>query len=90
MFWLIAMHKRKDSFVFLSSPCTFFWVLFTAEMVLTSIPSPRINAPAAENFGSDASHLQVFKFANIKGATNNFSSANKLGEGGFGPVYKVT
>ncbi|TYH15592.1 hypothetical protein ES288_A05G053900v1 [Gossypium darwinii] len=57
-------------------------------MVLTSIPSPRINAPAAENFGSDASHLQVFKFANIKGATNNFSSANKLGEGGFGPVYK--
>ncbi|MBA0594246.1 putative cysteine-rich receptor-like protein kinase 20 [Gossypium raimondii] len=59
-----------------------------AEMVLTSIPSPRINAPAAENFGSDASHLQVFKFANIKGATNNFSSANKLGEGGFGPVYK--
>ncbi|KAK8295280.1 hypothetical protein V6Z12_D05G054200 [Gossypium hirsutum] len=59
-----------------------------AEMVLTSIPSPRINAPAAENFGSDASHLQVFKFANIKGDTNNFSSANKLGEGGFGPVYK--
>jgi len=22
-------------------------------------------------------------------ATNNFSDANKLGEGGFGPVYKV-
>ena len=58
-------------------------------MVLRSIPSPRINASGAENFGSDASHLQVFKFANIKAATNNFSSANKLGEGGFGPVYKV-
>ena len=55
-------------------------------MVLRSIPS---HTPGAENFGSDASHLQVFKFANIKAATNNFSSANKLGEGGFGPVYKV-
>ncbi|XP_022754528.1 putative cysteine-rich receptor-like protein kinase 20 [Durio zibethinus] len=58
------------------------------EMVFRSVPSPRTNTSAAENFGTDASHLQVFRFANIKAATNNFSSANKLGEGGFGPVYK--
>ncbi|GMI81449.1 hypothetical protein HRI_001814200 [Hibiscus trionum] len=58
------------------------------EMASRSIPSPRANTSAAENFGSDASHLQVFKFSNIKAATNNFSIANKLGEGGFGPVYK--
>jgi hypothetical protein len=25
----------------------------------------------------------------IKSATDNFSEENKLGEGGFGPVYKV-
>ncbi|PIN20583.1 Serine/threonine protein kinase [Handroanthus impetiginosus] len=31
---------------------------------------------------------QGFTFAQIATATDNFSSENKLGEGGFGPVYK--
>lgn len=33
--------------------------------------------------------LPVFDLATIAIATSNFSEANKLGEGGFGPVYKV-
>ncbi|KAA3486222.1 G-type lectin S-receptor-like protein serine/threonine-protein kinase CES101 [Gossypium australe] len=33
-------------------------------------------------------NLQAFTFATIKTATNNFSNENKLGEGGYGPVYK--
>jgi len=33
--------------------------------------------------------LLQFDFATIKFATNNFSDANKLGQGGFGIVYKV-
>ncbi|GLT37750.1 hypothetical protein SLA2020_120510 [Shorea laevis] len=32
----------------------------------------------------------MFDFETIAGATNNFSSNNKLGQGGFGPVYKGT
>ena len=38
---------------------------------------------------SDVPNLQEFSFSTIKVATDNFSSENKLGEGGFGPVYKV-
>ncbi|XP_019077973.1 G-type lectin S-receptor-like serine/threonine-protein kinase At2g19130 [Vitis vinifera] len=32
--------------------------------------------------------LPMFSFVSVSAATNNFSIENKLGEGGFGPVYK--
>ncbi|KAA8519956.1 hypothetical protein F0562_014134 [Nyssa sinensis] len=37
---------------------------------------------------NDSGEMQYFDLATIKIATNNFSLENKLGEGGFGPVYK--
>ena len=37
----------------------------------------------------DRSEQFMYNFDSILIATNNFSSTNKLGEGGFGPVYKV-
>jgi hypothetical protein len=33
--------------------------------------------------------LPFFSFSTLISATNDFSNYNKLGEGGFGPVYKV-
>jgi hypothetical protein len=33
--------------------------------------------------------LPFFNLSTIIDATNDFSNDNKLGEGGFGPVYKV-
>ncbi|KAK6797672.1 hypothetical protein RDI58_005374 [Solanum bulbocastanum] len=36
---------------------------------------------------SDVETLQ-YDFSTIRAAIDNFSNANKLGQGGFGPVYK--
>ncbi|GMH04476.1 hypothetical protein Nepgr_006315 [Nepenthes gracilis] len=42
----------------------------------------------ASAFKSDSPDLEVFSFADIRAATNDFAPENMLGEGGFGPVYK--
>ncbi|KAK3197967.1 hypothetical protein Dsin_021382 [Dipteronia sinensis] len=41
------------------------------------------------NNGNNGHNLKVFSVSSIMDATNCFSTINKLGEGGFGPVYKV-
>ena len=33
--------------------------------------------------------LPLFNFEKLASATNNFHLSNKLGQGGFGPVYRV-
>ena len=48
-----------------------------------------LSAPEQDLEGN-ASDLRVFSYLTIKVATNNFSKDNKLGQGGFGSVYKVT
>jgi len=47
----------------------------------------RIKAKPNEN--QEDFELPLFDIASITRATNHFSNRNKLGEGGFGPVYKV-
>lgn len=41
-----------------------------------------------EGKGGNGPELPLFNFKSVATATNNFSDENKLGQGGFGPVYK--
>ena len=36
-----------------------------------------------------SSEFMIYDFSQVLEATTNFSEENKLGQGGFGPVYKV-
>lgn len=42
-----------------------------------------------EGEGKENLELPLFDWNEIASATENFSTENKLGEGGFGPVYRV-
>ncbi|XP_054806482.1 class V chitinase-like isoform X2 [Prosopis cineraria] len=44
--------------------------------------------PDEKNLEESTHDLLVLKYATVKMATHNFSNDNKLGEGGFGTVYK--
>ncbi|XP_058224537.1 G-type lectin S-receptor-like serine/threonine-protein kinase CES101 isoform X1 [Rhododendron vialii] len=49
------------------------------------------NVHHIDNDGTEGHHdLKMLSFASIVEATSNFSRENKLGQGGFGPVYKGT
>ncbi|XP_068639276.1 cysteine-rich receptor-like protein kinase 10 [Aristolochia californica] len=61
-------------------------ILF-GELSMAAVIGEKHRLDRADPFGGDEDLLQ-FDFGRIKAATNNFSQANKLGEGGFGPVYK--
>jgi hypothetical protein len=70
-----------------------FSLLFSVNigMVVTSKESEsKINhMAAAGDFDGNVPHLQVFILVDIEAATDRLSFENKLGNGGYGPFYKV-
>lgn len=56
---------------------------------LAAISSRSSSTDKLEVYLKEEHDLKVFSYASIIEATNDFSSENKLGQGGFGVVYKV-
>ncbi|XP_022742993.1 G-type lectin S-receptor-like serine/threonine-protein kinase At1g11330 isoform X2 [Durio zibethinus] len=72
---------------------TFFLCRWIAKHRVKSEEMPlSIKGKACTKFSSDnkLQQLPPFKFEELATATTNFSPSNKLGQGGFGPVYKGT
>lgn len=63
-------------------------LLFNINMHIGASTSESTDDEVAKGKIKD-SWLPMFSFSSVFAATDNFSTENKLGEGGFGPVYKV-
>ena len=79
--------------------CTFFLWSWMAKrkgnISLLNLPYLKGKGKVAEFSGEYLNEvklqdLPIFNFEKLATATNNFHLSNKLGQGGFGPVYKVT
>ncbi|KAH9667338.1 Receptor-like serine/threonine-protein kinase [Citrus sinensis] len=57
-----------------------------ADNVIIELPAN--NKQAKRSKKKEVDQFPLFSFSSVSTATNKFSDANKLGEGGFGPVYK--
>ncbi|KAK4381109.1 G-type lectin S-receptor-like serine/threonine-protein kinase [Sesamum angolense] len=72
------------------------WTTFAAILLLGTILCclkrkfiiTKVKGKAASGKTKEWTNLQVFSLAQIAAAADNFSCENKLGDGGFGPVYK--
>ncbi|KAH9651185.1 G-type lectin S-receptor-like serine/threonine-protein kinase [Citrus sinensis] len=79
------IHKRRRNIAVLYLDCICFF-----RLVLSIIISVKTETDQENEDQNIDLELPLFELATISNATNNFSINNKLGEGGFGPVYKGT
>ncbi|KAL4618376.1 hypothetical protein ACB092_06G005500 [Castanea dentata] len=83
--------KMKVIVIIVVAIAIVFGVLLIPYCICKSNRAPQrglINKKRAGNGRNKDMELPLFSFSSVSTATNYFSASNKLGEGGFGPVYK--
>ena len=100
---MVYIYLRSDTIVFLSSFLVLPTIstsscckneqgpIFEPSKSIEFSPEASGSTDNIGESGQASGHeLPLFNFICISLATNNFSEGNKLGQGGFGPVYKVS
>ncbi|XAR70673.1 Non-specific serine/threonine protein kinase [Bertholletia excelsa] len=83
-----SSHRKKEAIVVGSIAGVLLLIIcLVCWLVLKRRREARLNMLLASE--EHNLELPIFDFATIVRATNNFSIENKIGEGGFGPVYKA-
>uniref|UniRef100_A0A7N0ZVU1 Uncharacterized protein n=1 Tax=Kalanchoe fedtschenkoi TaxID=63787 RepID=A0A7N0ZVU1_KALFE len=74
---------RNIIIIVASTVCFVILIIFI--FIFLKLRKPKEKLESADEIGADALQLD---FSTVKAATNNFSNDKKLGQGGFGSVYK--
>ncbi|KAJ7968427.1 S-receptor-like serine/threonine-protein kinase [Quillaja saponaria] len=81
----LAILVVSASVIFLLAAFSVYW--FRKRNIRT-IRYLNNDSPREGDNHEGGAHLPFFSLGTVLAATDNFSSSNKLGQGGFGPVYK--
>ncbi|XP_072987855.1 receptor-like serine/threonine-protein kinase SD1-8 isoform X1 [Typha latifolia] len=83
--WRRRRERKRGTITLLHSKASIGFLVLLNKQAISFFHSTQEHESNREN---EDVEMPLFDFAELVAATNNFSPGNKLGEGGFGPVYK--
>ncbi|CAJ1948528.1 unnamed protein product [Sphenostylis stenocarpa] len=81
-------HKKNSKLIFVTSIAAIFGVMLAIYFVYRRNTIEKSKTKEKIERQLDVLDVPLFDLVSITTATNNFSLNNKIGQGGFGPVYK--
>ncbi|CAL5411023.1 unnamed protein product [Camellia sinensis] len=80
--------KKRPVLVIIPISVALLLFLLASCIIWKRMKQPKGSRPNIPFKDDETVDLPIFNIVTIANATNNFSISNKIGEGGFGPVYK--